>query len=388
MRNLFLWVATILAGILVGIIAFAPNVEIRRIQVPVSAPARAACPSAFQGNGAMGACAPRVQVEQSQTATVAFAATAAVTFPDFSNNDPCVCGSKIKENGHPGAIVKMSQGVYYRDETAAPMVANFKKNGLAVGGYLFDAEYTVAEAEVFVSQLHRAGIYKNTPNTFPPVLDVEYGNANRAGLQSQIDYLDRIFGRVMVYTGGWFWVPHFGSWIPSGVSYWLAGYPNASALPGLSDGWYVAHQFTDHGWFGDGFADLSLWLWSRLAFDRFVHKPLTVTQKEIVSTAAVGVSIQRTLRQERTACKAGHAGACSRARTRVRTLRRVYWRKRYAEHRITIVRAERRKVLRLIGVHKCLWKRKHHRRLGARCRAWIVAAGRLNRQVRSLERVR
>lgn len=233
------------------------------------------CPQAIQGHGGMGGCAPpQVAVKLGSKTAVASGvhAPAGITFPDLSNNDPCVCGATLRQHGLVGEIDKANQGVGFLDGTFYRMIVDAKAHGLAVGGYDFDQEYTQAEAYAFVGQLHRAGIWRNTPNTFPPTLDVEYGASSRAGVERQLAVLYQQFGRAQIYTGGWYWIPHFGCWWPRGVPAWLSGYPAASVFCGLPGSLFAIHQFTDHGYTGASWADMNVWRGSSASFDAYVHR--------------------------------------------------------------------------------------------------------------------
>lgn len=233
------------------------------------------CPGAANGNGAPGACMPPAGSERALPTTAKLRTGASgITYPDFSNNDPCYCAAVLKAHGHPGEIDKANQGIGFTDSTFIRMAKDARAHGVAVGGYDFDQEYTAAETYKFVKQLRAAGIYRSTPNTFPPTLDVEYGAANRAGLEHQLVVLFREYGRAQIYTGSWYWLPHFGCWVPAHVAFWLSGYPVASLLCGLPGSMWVEHQFTDHGYNGAGYSDMTVWRGSQASFNAFVHVPL------------------------------------------------------------------------------------------------------------------
>lgn len=257
----------------------------------------AACLAASHGHGQIGACAP----PQVHARLAPFRSSGGITYPDLSNNDPCICGGALRAHGHPGEIDKANQGTGFIDGTFLGMIADAKRHGLAVGGYDFDQDYTVAEVYLFINRLHAAGIWRSTPNTFPPTLDVEYGNASRAGLEHQIAVLFRVYGRVQVYTGAWYWFPHFGCWIPRGVSFWLAGYPNAPLLCGLAEYRFVSHQYTDHGFNGGNYSDMSVWRGSAASFAAFVQAPRAhIEPKPSVLHArlARALYLQKILRRE------------------------------------------------------------------------------------------
>lgn len=215
-----------------------------------------ACPDATHLQGSMGACSPEQQATAPAGAIVASAALSIRgSFPDFSNNDPCYCGAQLRAHGHPGEIDKVNQGVGFIDRTFGPMVADARRHGLCVGGYDFDQDYTAAEAYTLVAGLHHAGIYRHTTCTFPPTLDVEFGLPSKAGLEHQLAVLRREYGRAQIYTGGWYWTPHFGCWVPKGVrdgwvKFWLSGYPTTSLPCGVPARSWKSHQYTDHGYTG------------------------------------------------------------------------------------------------------------------------------------------
>lgn len=285
MNRILAAVAVVIAAVLLAACG-SPNHPAQTVKkLPPSV--KQACPEALQGQGTMGECLPAKpqQVAPQEPAAggavavdftleapfVAIAASSVTgaTFPDFSNNDPCVCGAELRAHGHVGEIDKVNQGVGFTDQTFAPMVRDAKAHRLCVGGYDFDQEYTAAEAYKFVALLEAAGIRRGTPCTFPPTLDVEFGLASRAGLEHQLAVLKRAFHRAQIYTGAWYWLPHFGCWVPQGVSFWLSGYPIASLLCGLSATFWAAHQFTDHGATGARaipYADLSVYRGSPAGF--------------------------------------------------------------------------------------------------------------------------
>lgn len=221
---------------------------------------------------------------------LAGSASASITFPDFSNNDPCYCAAALKAHGHAGEIDKVNQGVGFIDRTFSRMAADAKAHGLSVGGYDFDQEYTAREAYTFVERLKASGITRSATRTFPPTLDVEFGVPSRAGLEHQLAVLFRVYGRAQIYTGAWYWLPHFGCWIPPKVTFWLSGYPTASILCGLPESRWVAHQYTDHGFNGAFSSDMSRWLGSTAGFKGFVQaksKQITAAQVKAAKTASL-----------------------------------------------------------------------------------------------------
>ncbi len=210
---------------------------------------------------------------------MASAASAPVTYPDLSNNDPASCSQMrlIASHHHPAVYLKVNQGLGFTDAYFAPQVRCAQRAGMVPGGYDFVSEYSAAEANRFVALLHAAGMFKTTPNWLPPTLDVEYGSANRAGLQRMIDILFAAFGRVNIYTGGWYWTPHFGCFWPAHVTAWISGYPTAPAVCGLPASLYSQHQFTDAGNNGAFASDMTVWLGSAAAFRAFAHIPAPVS---------------------------------------------------------------------------------------------------------------
>ena len=198
------------------------------------------CPQAADGRGHMGVCAPRALQVAPPVAT-----PRAPVFTDLSNNNPCVCGAELKAKGYVGLIAKANQGTGFIDSTAVAQIASARAAGLAVGVYDFDWEYSIAEAQTLVARAKAAGIFPNTPNTFPLTFDVEAGNFSYSGLLAQIAYVKRQGYRVQVYSACWYWCPHAGSRWPTGTPAWISGYPTANPVPGLPDSLWVVHQFTN-----------------------------------------------------------------------------------------------------------------------------------------------
>jgi Glycosyl hydrolases family 25 len=228
-----------------------------------------ACPQASNGHGSMGGCTPPVVKTKLKLTLKNPAAPFGPKFPDFSNNDPCYCGAALRAHGIVGEIDKTNQGIGFIDRTFVGMVQNARANGLAVGGYDFVQEYNAQEVYTFINRLHAAGIWRWTTNTFPPTLDVEYGAFSYTGLQHMINILEREYGRVQIYTGGWYYEPHAGCRWPGGVSAWLSGYPNATPVCGLPSYLFAEHQFADNGFNGVTSVDLSVYRFSN--FKAFVH---------------------------------------------------------------------------------------------------------------------
>lgn len=223
------------------------------------------CPAAHNGRGAPGACAPKPIADVlGVTRAPRVVAPSSPLFEDLSNNDPCVCGTTLRAKGHSGLIVKANEGTYYVDPWAQPMADSARAAGLAIGAYDFDVYYSIAEVQLFVQRLHALGIFPNTPNVFPPYLDVEAGNFSYGGLLGQIAYLHQQgYQKIGIYTGDWYWGPHAGCTWPAGVYAWLSGYPSAPVPCGTTN--YNAHQFTSTP------VDLSAFLGSQTQFQAFVN---------------------------------------------------------------------------------------------------------------------
>lgn len=280
-RRVAAFLAALLALACLAACGSASKHPVKTVVLPPSV--KHACPEALHGQGAMGECAPPAAVSTRAKAS-SVSAHRGIEYPDLSNNDPCVCAIALKAHGLVGEIDKVNQGVGFIDRTFAAMAADAKAHGLAIGGYDFDQEYTADEVYTFVKQLHAAGIYRNTPRTFPPTLDVEFGTPSWSGLEHQLAVLYREYGRAQIYTGAWYWLPHFGCRVPPRVTFWLSGYPVASLLCGLPGNRWVSHQYTDHGYIGAGhYADVSRWLGSSTAFNAFIlaaKPPLTPAQRK------------------------------------------------------------------------------------------------------------
>jgi hypothetical protein len=217
------------------------------------------CPAATNGHGSPGICAPKNVKLKLALPTV----EAGPRYQDRSNNNPCYCGALIRNEGYRGLIAKSNQGGFI-DQTAAGMIASARAAGLAVGLYDFDQNYTIAEAQLFVSRARAAGITPTGRNEFPLYFDVESGAFSLPGLRAQIAYVRSQGYRVGEYTGNWYWGPHAGcAW--TGVSAWLSGYPNAIIPCGLSLSLYLAHQFSDNP------VDVTVYRGSLAQFEAFVN---------------------------------------------------------------------------------------------------------------------
>lgn len=257
-----------------------------------------ACPEALHGQGTMGGCAPPEPVKPKLLLKAKASSTGSggITYPDRSNNDPTYNMAAIKRAGHPAIVLKVNQGVGFLDSTFYYAAKAAKRAGVCVGGYDFDQEYTAAEAYTFIARLHAAGIDRSTPCTLPPTLDVEYGAFSASGLEHQIDILMRTYGRVNIYTGCWYITGHLGARWFANVSAWISGYPFASACPGIPGSRFSQHQYTDHGYDGVGFVDMTEWRGSSAAFKSFTQTGPTPGQIRAAKVRALRK--QEALRRE------------------------------------------------------------------------------------------
>lgn len=237
----------------------------------VSAPQKAVgpsvCPGATdpaqvaRGGGQMGGCEPGY-IKAGALKRGATLAPSGERFPDISNNNG-LTDSQTSRIGalNPLVYLKTNQGTGFIDRTFLHRTALLRRAGAATGGYDFVSCYCAAEANLFVSLLHQAGMTRTSKGWGPPTLDVEYGNASRQGVAVMAAIVQRAFGRVQVYTGCWYWCGRLGGgYWPVGAYGWLAGYPSAPILPGLPRRLYVAHQYTDRGFNGVTSSDMSIYL--------------------------------------------------------------------------------------------------------------------------------
>lgn len=281
-------VALIAAALIVVASSPSTNTQTVTKQVSVPVPVRevAGCPEAIEGRGVMGECSPPAGP------SLRSFRPGPITYPDRSNKDPVdTAGMRaVARHGHPAIVLKANQGTRFVDSTFVGMAKAAKALHLCVGGYDFDETYTVAEVNVFIARLHAAGIYRDTPCTFPPTLDVEYGSFNQAGLQRQVAKLKQAFGRVKVYTGNWYIASRMSCKALAGLArqltFWLSGYPIAPVPCGVTRGSYVEHQFTDQGNDGAGSTDMTTFLGSKAQFNAFVHKTVKLTKAQIRSALA------------------------------------------------------------------------------------------------------
>jgi glycosyl hydrolase family 25 len=295
------------------------------------AAADAACPSATDNRGSLGRCAPKAQLGLTNRAAAAAPTT---RYADASNNNPCDCGPAIKAAGNSGLIVKINQGTGYVDPTAKAMIASARAAGLAVGGYDFQQDYSVAEAVTFSNAAKADGLTPAGRSEFPLTLDVEFGAFSYSGLLAEIAYLHGQGWRVDIYTGGWYWSPHAGAVWPTGIPAWLSGYPDAPLFAGLPPILYFNHQYTDRGLIAAGhFGDLSVFTPTSESFAVFTNvapkpkpapkpTPIASTSKRLIAfwTTERLVTLAK---YHRLGCKPGDnvdEGICNVLRTREHTL--------------------------------------------------------------------
>lgn len=299
------------------------------------------CPQATNGHGHMGVCAPpSVSAPLYTKRTVAV--ERGVLFPDYSNNDPCYCGAKLKRAGAVGEIDKVNQGTGFIDWTFPGLIKDAREHGLAVGGYDFVEDYTAKEAYVFIARLEAAGIYPNTPNTFPPTLDVEYGNFSYPGLEHMAAVIMRTYHRLQVYTGKWYWEPHAGCRWLGEASAWIAGYPSAPLFCGERN--YRSHQFTDHGCIEKFCSDLSVYFAKSPSFAEFVgNKPKPTP-----------VEVNKKIRE-------------------------------HYERELKVEISHREVIRALLTKHRCRTTRPHPSSYKKTCRFWRVEGATINRNIRTIQ---
>lgn len=278
--------------------------SVRRLHGPI---ASTGCPAAAAGNGSMGACAPTDTFKPvPPKLTLRLGAAGGITFSDRSNNDPTTNMAAIRAHGHPALYAKVVQGLGFVDGWFLPQVRSARAAGLAVGGYDFVSTYSTAEAFFFANRLRLAGVTRASARTLPPVLDIEYASASRAGVQAMVNLLHRAYGRVAIYTGAWYWGPHLGCWWPKGAYGWISGYPSAPLPCGMPSSAFVIHQYTDHGFDGAGYADMNLWLGSPAAWRTFSHTatPKRVLERQLRAQLVWRRHLRRVLHAHR--CRTAH----------------------------------------------------------------------------------
>lgn len=209
-----------------------------------------------KGNGQLGVCTP-------QTPARAGGLVSAPTGPDVSNNDPIMIWAPVRGAGHPFAYVKLSQGAGFVDGTARFQMAQIHRSGIHGGGYDFAEVCAVpvqSETSLFLNRRKATGSVG-----LPPVLDAEWPLSPpcsvaqaRTWVSSWIRIVARATDRSpVIYTGAWWWNPNLGCWWPHGVRLWLAGYSTSLPEGPCSAPKPVLWQYTDNGWNGASFTDMS-----------------------------------------------------------------------------------------------------------------------------------
>ena len=208
-------------------------------------PSRGAqCSTAAAGRGVPGACAPRSF--RLPPTTVAPAGLEIVDLSD--NNSGTWTGAALKAAGFVGEIDKINQSGY-GDPDAKARIASARAAGLVVGGYDFDATYTIQEARTFVSTAEADGLEPGARGELPLALDCEWVQPGYrftvAALQAQVRYIESQGFRVDIYTGNWWWEQNAGSFWPVGAAGWISGYPDVIWPAALPAGLRLLHQWTD-----------------------------------------------------------------------------------------------------------------------------------------------
>lgn len=238
----------------------------------------------------MGSCLPN-KSGVVKTGSLQFENAAAITAttygPDLSNNDPVYGDASWAAIGAKNAfvIVKVNQGTYYIDRTAKAMTDTARRHGLAVGGYDFAdvcRSTPQAEAAVFVAAA-RADNLVGGRGVLPLTGDMEYPTGSLGcNARSWInDWIFAVHGLTgewpMIYTGAWWWDPHVGCWWPGYSISWVSGYTSTASLLanympcGLAH--LDIHQYSDHGFNGAIYSDMSYWRAGTAAFDKATNVP-------------------------------------------------------------------------------------------------------------------
>lgn len=174
---------------------------------------------------------------------------------DLSNNDP-IYGDAAWRSIHAAGVsyawLKLREGTSFEDATAAAMATYARRNGVAVGGYLFSHVCLVSpdsEADLFIARLRT--LRMDTPDSLRPALDTEYGGCStRAGGTAFIARENaRIVDALHVRTAAYSYTPWLDAHtdclfahLPKDTLPWIAGYPNAANPCGAQ---IVVHQYTD-----------------------------------------------------------------------------------------------------------------------------------------------
>lgn len=238
----------------------------------------------------MGSCLPN-KSGVVKTGSLQFENAAAITAttygPDLSNNDPFYGDSNWAAIGAKNAfvIVKVNQGTYYIDRTAKAMTDTARRHGLAVGGYDFADVCNAApqaEAAVFVAAARGDNLVGGR-GVLPLTGDMEYPTGSlscnaRSWINDWIFAVHSLTGEwPMIYTGAWWWDPHVGCWWPGYSISWVSGYTStasvlANYMPcGLNH--LDIHQYSDHGYNGAGYSDMSYWRLGSAVFAKATNVP-------------------------------------------------------------------------------------------------------------------
>lgn len=213
-------------------------------------------------------------------------ATAPITGPDFSNNNPVYSHSAWQAIARHSRFtyLKSVEGTGYYDPTAGPMGAQARSVGVPAGGYDFlhiCQVPPISEGAHFVAALRAQGLLVQ-PGTLPPAGDAEFPFGNlpcnaRVWMQTWTDEVYNQDGHVcpILYTGAWWWQPHIGAYWPTcrnvQLKTWISGYnvryPYMAAGVTHLDLW----QFSDRGFNGYNSTDLSVWHSTPAAFVAFVN---------------------------------------------------------------------------------------------------------------------
>ena len=255
-----LFIASIVTFVILAITSVAAFVYPYKVFKAPRVPKHQVVQSCNTSDHVMGECLPHVKGTTNSKGKLLKGAADPIYGLDRSNNNPVYGTSywaQIRMHNE-FAYFKVSEGLYYADPTALPMVNAAKTEGVTTGGYDFlhiCYDNPVAEADFFSYHLKADGLVGK--NTLPPVGDVEYGsNCNeREWLLSWLSEVKKDTGRTpAIYTGAWYWNPHVGAWWP-GSSYlsWISGYvPNHPPMP-------------------DGLTFLTIWQFSETYFDGVSH---------------------------------------------------------------------------------------------------------------------
>ena len=118
--------------------------------------------------------------------------------------------NKVKGAGKDFAIIRVSDGLGYKDQYFAQNWAGAKNAGVIRGAYQFfePAQDPVAQANLLLQMMGPL-----QPGDLPPMIDVEADNGLSpaqitASVHKWIDTVEKATGRKpLIYTGAWFWNP-------------------------------------------------------------------------------------------------------------------------------------------------------------------------------------